>query len=225
MNRFLFLLGALSVSAVSVHAQAQLFASTSFSNNTVKRDEWLAASGIAAPTFFENFENIAVGTNISGNSSILPGGLTMTAATPFALTVTNSTGLLGGSNPIDLRAVAIREDNQITFSFTNAVDYVGGYVIDPGSYDGVLTFANGSTQAFSFNTDGAGTGNTAKFWGFYRNDRPAIASFTFFVRGGDNEAGLDNIQFGNVQAVPEPATVAVMGLSLAALGRRRLRRR
>jgi hypothetical protein len=224
MNRFWFLLGILSVSVASVHAQALFFGSTTFGNNTVRRNEWLAASGITTPTYVENFESIALGTNISGNSSILAGGLTMSAAA-FGIVVTDNPGLMGASNPIDLRAAAIREDTAITFSFVNPVDYVGGYVIDPGNYSGLLTFTNGATQAFNFSTDGASSGNTAKFWGFFRNDQPTISSFTFTVVGGDNEAGFDNIQFGNVQAVPEPATIAVMGLALAAMGRRKLRRR
>lgn len=222
MNRFIFMLGAACATVTSVYAQAQLFSATSFSQNTARRDEWLAAAGITAPTFLENFEAIAVGTNISGDSSILPGGLTMTIATPQTLTVTDSASAMGSSNPIDLRAVAVREDFQVTFTFATAVDYIGGFVIDPGSVDGVLTFADATTQAYTFNTDGASSGNTAKFWGFYRNDRPAISSLTLFVRGGDNESGLDNIQFGN-QPVPEPATIAVLGLAITALARRRKR--
>lgn len=201
--------------AGSSFAGALTFDSTSFANNGATRTSWLIASGVAAPDFQANFEGMALG-NIHAQTGLFP-GMVITSSTGIA-NVTNSSGAMGGSNPIDLQALAATESADITMTFASGQDYFGFYRIDLNVSTVFVTYTDTTTESFA--TSGTGSsGNTAQFWGIYRNDKPQIASVRFAAVGGDSEYGMDNIEYGN--AVPEPATMAVLGLGAAALLRKR----
>lgn len=211
--------GALAaVFAVSCSTQAavSLFNATAPADNAAQRLAWLSASGIAAGTHFQDFESIAVGTNIHGVP--LAGGLTITHSQGNAI-VQSSPSFFGGSNPIDSRALALRNSSSLftLLTFASPVDYFAAYDIDSPSGTVTLTFEDTTTSTVLLDTTSSG-GDSAEFWGIYRNDMPRIAQIRFAPGGGDGEVGLDNLEYG---VVPEPASLAAVGLGLLALARRR----
>lgn len=217
MKRLFLATGLIGISTSSF-AGALFFNSTSFAGNAAERALWLSAIGITGGTNFVDFEAITVGININGVD--LGGGLSIGHPSGNAL-VQSSPSFFGSSNPIDTRAVALQEiAGTITLTFAAPVDYVGGYDIDmPG---GTLraTFADNSTAQITLDTT-ASSGDTAEFWGVWRNDQAAITKIEFIATsGGDGEWGLDNLEYG---AVPEPGTMIAIGagLTLARLRRRR----
>lgn len=204
--------------STSSFAGALFFNSTSFAGNAAERASWLSAIGIAGGANFVDFEAITVGTNVNGVD--LGGGLSLSHPSGNAL-VQSSASFFGSSNPIDTRAVALQEiAGTITLNFVTPVDYVGGFDIDmPG---GTLraTFTDNTTAQITLDST-ATSGDTAEFWGVWRNDAAAISKIEFIASsGGDGEWGLDNLEYG---AVPEPGTMIAIGagLALARLRRRR----
>lgn len=216
MNRVLMLLisGGLAGSSV---ASPMFFNSTTFAGNAAVRDAWLGAIGITSGQFLVDFESISVGTNVNGLD--LGGGLTIVHPSGSALVQSNAS-FFGSSNPIGTRAVALQEvAGTITLNFTSPVDYVGGFDIDMPGATLRATFADNSTAQISLDTTGS-SGDTAEFWGVWRNDAATITKLEFIgTSGGDGEWGLDNLEYG---AVPEPGTLVAIGagLTLARLRRR-----
>lgn len=212
---------ALSVLAMASTSSAavQFFNSSNFGNNATMRNNWLSAIGIASGEHFADFESYAVGTNLNGVG--LGGGATLTHPSGSAL-VQSSSSFFGNSNPIGTRALALDEiSGAITLTFSTPVDYIGGFEIDnPGSTLRV-TLTDSSTATINLESTAVG-GDSAEFWGVFRNDMPAITMAEFLnTNGGDGEWGLDNLEYG---VVPEPGTIAVMGAGLLLLARRRIRR-
>lgn len=209
-------MGALTSSAFG---SALFFNSTSFAGNPAVRNSWLTAIGIPNGQYFVDFESYAVGTNL--NAVDLGGGASITHPTSNAL-VQSASSFFGGSNPIGTKALALGESTgTITLLFASPVDYVGGYDIDqPG---GVLraTFTDNTTAQINLESTGS-SGNSAEFWGVWRNDGPSITKLEFLsTSGGDAEWGLDNLEYG---AVPEPGTMIALGAGLALAQLRRRRR-
>lgn len=213
-----------SALASSACASVQFFNSSSPANNAATRASWLAAAGVGAPAFLEDFESSALlNTNVSGVSGVLAGSLTITdTSAAGAAYVRNSSTYFGGSNPVDSQALAHNELAYLRLDFgPNGVDYVGGLGLDHGDTGIIVTYVGGGTSTHSLEETGA-TGNTAEFWGFYRNDMPRITRIEMNA-SGDGEWGVDNIEF-SATPVPEPGTVALVGLALAAAARRRAKR-
>lgn len=216
MKQFFAVAGLLGA-ASSSFAGALFFNSTSFAGNGAERALWLSTIGISGGANFVDFEAITVGTNVNGVD--LGGGLSLTHPSGTAL-VQSSSSFFGGSNPIDTRAVALQEiAGTITLNFATPVDYVGGFDIDLPGATLRAVFTDNSTAQINLNTT-ATSGNTAEFWGVWRNDAAAISRIEFIgSSGGDGEWGLDNLEYG---AVPEPGTMIAIGTGLAFA---RLRRR
>jgi hypothetical protein len=95
----------------------------------------------------------------------------------------------------------------------NPVDYIGGLDIDQNGMTVIVTFVGGATTTFTLETT-AGLGDSAEFFGIYRNDLPRITRIQFDA-SVDGTWGLDNLEYGRVS---EPASVALLGLGLAAIG-------
>lgn len=109
-----------------------------------------------------------------------------------------------------------------TFSFTTPIDafgmYITGLQTDLVSQE-TLTFSNGSTETIDTPTaiDGGGA-----FMGF--TDIGASIVSVSYKASGDIVA-LDDAQYGNVAAVPEPSSLLLLGTVLLALGMVVLRKR
>lgn len=205
---------AASFIAVSASAAPLVFISPNFGANTTTRNNWMNAMSIIAPATTGMFDELADG-NISGVANIYP-GLTLTSSNGQA-TVAGGTSLFGGSNPIGTKAVAMREDQSITFSFATPVDYFSYISIDAGSVVVTTTYADAST---SVHTGGSSTssGNSGVFFGLFRNDKPAITSVSLFGTGGDNEWGFDNVEYGTV---PEPGSLLALSVGALLISRRK----
>jgi len=213
LERKKLLLGVLLL-LVTSHTSAALltFNSANSGENASTRDAWLSAIGITAPSFTIDFESgFTEGQNISGLSLI--GGLTIND-TSSAGSAAVSAGPFGGSNPVGQFALGHNEAAFLEFDFSNApVDYFGFKDIDQGGTSGVVTFVGGATTNISFETT-ATSGNSAEFFGIFRNDMPKITLVQLDATG-DNNWAVDDLEFG--APVPLPGAVYLLLSGIAGL--------
>lgn len=217
-------LGAVSA-VVLLMAQAPadmlVFNSPDPSANVSTRASWLSAIGISSPNYLVDFETgFSHAQNVSGIPGLFPGNMVITDTSSANLAqVITGAGLFSGSNPVGAFALRQNEDPYLEFDFAGApVDYFAIQDIDQAHTTGIVTFVGGSTTTFSIEGT-VGSGDSAEFWGIYRNDRPQIVRVQFDA-SGDTYWGVDNIEYG---AVPEPASLIAVttGLALAAFRKRR----
>jgi hypothetical protein len=215
-----FVTAGLGVLGTAACAQAAVlpYNSPDVASNAATRSSWLSAAGITVPDYLVDFESgFSANQNIAGVA--LAGGLTLNsgAAVP-TVTIVSGPGSVGGSNPIGSFAAMHAETSSLRFDFASPVDYVGFYDIDQTGGTVTVTFVGGGTVPLAI--DGTLiSGNSAEFYGIYRNDQPAITGLSFSV-GGSGGWGVDNIEFG---VVPEPVgmVVALGGAAMMTLRRRR----
>lgn len=204
----------------SASAAVMFFNSTTPAGNAAERATWMTAAGIGSPTYLEDFEAIALDTNVHGVT--LTGGLVITDTSgPAAAFVRGDSSFFGGSNPVGTRSLAHNELAYLQLDFAGGVDYVGGLDIDHTGTGIIVTYSDSSTSTHTLEGTGV-SGDSAEFWGFYRNDQPKIVRLQMNA-AGDGEWGIDNIEFGP-EPVPEPATMALVGFALGAVVRRRSRK-
>jgi len=198
-------------------AQVTLFNSPDTTSNAATRTNWLTAAGVAAPDVMQDFESFSVGTNLSGVS--LPGGMTITNTSNNSALVQSSSAFFGGSLPFGTNGLAAAENRVFEFTFTSPLTYLGLYEMDSSGTDYRVFLADNTFVDFNDLDPTASSGQSGEFVGFVTTG-PAIVAMRVNTSGGDGEMGFDEVQFG---AVPEPATMAALGLGLAALLRRRAR--
>jgi len=196
--------------------------STEPSGNSPARSTWigwLTAAGITSPEYQVNFETSTIGDPVSGLT-----GLTISEGT-----VQSSDSYFGGSNPVGSRALALTEGagTRLTLNFSAyPVDYVAFQDIDQASATVRVTFSGGGTESSKLDTTGV-SGDSAEFFGVWRNDKPRITMVEILDVGGSNGWGVDNIEYGQKAApVPIPAAAWLLGSGLVGLVaiRRRLRK-
>jgi hypothetical protein len=182
------------------------FNSPDFSSNSATRTQWLNAIGITLPDILVDFENLAINQNVHNDATLFT-NLVITSSDEKAL-VQSDSSKFGDSNPIGTRALAHKESKILTLDFSSSpVDYVGFCAIDYYSFIGTAYFTDNSTAVFTEGDGTARSGDTAEFYGIFRNDLPRISMITFNIEGGDSEWGIDNIEYG---VVPEPMTTALL---------------
>ena len=200
----------ITLAAVNASGAIITFNSSSPANNNATRLNWLNAAGIVAPQHLVDFEiGFVNNQNISGVGGLFPANLVITdTSNAGAAIIRSGAGAIGGSNPVGTYSVTQNELAFLELDFAvNPVDYIAFQDIDHTGTSGIVTFVGGGTANISFETTG-GSGNTAEFFGIYRNDMPRI-TLVQLDSSGDGRWGIDTIEYG---LIPEPATVLVLSL-------------
>jgi hypothetical protein len=216
MNRLrLFIAVAVLVAPLTAESALLIFNSNVPGTNTTTRAAWLAAIGTGSPQYRADFEaGFTNGQNVSGVPGLFPGQLIIQDTSVNEAIIRSGPGIIGGSNPVGAFAVTQNEVAFLRLDFAaQPVDYVGGLDIDQDTTAVVVTFVDGTTTSFTLDPTG-GNGDSAEFFGLYRNDQPRIVRVDFNANG-DGRWGLDNIEFGRIS---EPGSLALLGLGFAAFG-------
>ena len=191
---------------------------SSYGTMTDTRNNWLSALGISAPDTTIDFESgFTQDQNILNTA--LSGGLTITSTSGGYAFVTADASDLGGSEPLDIFALAIDEGDNYTFAFSASISYFGFYMMDQKSTPLTIIYTDGSSDSTTIGASGA-SGLNGTFLAMIF-DKPVSSLYIPRVNGGDGEVGIDNIEFGN--QVPIPAAVWLLGSGL--LGMIGLRRK
>ena len=202
--------------AGTARAGLMTFNSNTPDDNIATRSNWLNAAGIGAPKYLVDFESgFTNNQDISGVSGLFPGNLIITdTGTSGDAIIRSGAGIINGSNPVGEFSVTQNERAYLELDFSaNPVDYIAFQDIDHAGTTGIVTFVGGSTANISFETT-VGSGNSAEFYGIFRNDTPQI-TLVQLDASGDGRWGIDTIEYS-----PEPATLALMLVGGLALLRR-----
>ncbi len=180
-------------------ANLMTFNSSTPANNAATRQTWLDAIGIATPQYLVDFEvGFSDGQNISDVIGLFPGELVIRdSSSAHAATIRSGNGVINGSNPVGVYSVTQNEQPYLELDFTaSPVDYVALQDIDHNGTSGIVTFVDATTATIAFDGTG-GSGNTAEFFGMFRNDRPQIRLVQLNA-SGDGLWGIDTIEYGVV---------------------------
>lgn len=234
---------ALGASLIASTASAQVFSGFDFgggvggprTNSDNAHLAWLAAAG--APSATETFEGIPLGSTAPIG---LAGGMTLSTvnATPAASGLVNQVtndqspeigynSTIGGSRFYRFTTSDVGQSGTLTFSFLSPVSAFGVYVTGIQTFYGTTTATWGASSFVLANTSNGNASSAGiQFFGFVTPTAVSSVTFTLVDQPAIRDiAGYDDIQFVNAAVVPEPATVALLGGGLLALGAAARRRR
>ncbi len=205
----------LLVSALPGSASAVVMTYTNFA-------DFQAAAG---SLMLEDFENDpwVDGSNPNGTTSL---GLTWTAETD--LFIETSISRSGARSISDGELPPNDFLEQINAELPAGTMAVGAFVDSFGGNHGVRMTASDFGDGLLASLDGPITpaGSFSAFLGVISSDTP-IARISFVVTSDQitgNNLAVDDVYFGQAAAVPEPASMALFGIGLAALGLMRHRK-
>lgn len=203
------------VAVSSSSAALSIFNSTSIENNQATMNAWLSAIG-GSVQYTVDFENVVINnpadTQIEGNTSLFPNLVFADNYGGDSVYVSDDTDDFGTSlpGPPPSTKAVYGQGSYLILTFTTPVDYVSFFDIDISDDAGMyVTYADGRRIVYTDeqNESGYSSGNSATFYGFWRNDMPQITQVEFYDTGGDGEWGLDEIRYG---VIPEPVSAALL---------------
>ncbi|WP_349556658.1 PEP-CTERM sorting domain-containing protein [Marinobacter sp. NFXS9] len=110
------------------------------------------------------------------------------------------------------------DSEEMTFSLTPGFNALGFYITDPNDVGGRMTV--GSTTFTFEDIFGSALGNGNVFY-ITLFDSEGLGDVTFYANASDDGYGIDNVTVGEV---PEPGSLALLGLGLAGIGVMRRRK-
>ena len=182
-------------------------------------------SEVATVMFWGN--NTHVHTVIRHGADIRPGervpieaGVNTVGSAQLAADFTNWTSPSGGDGTNTWSAIRIWGTGNIVDLHINGVRVATDWLTDwmPVTVDW------SDDRGFSANLESAAN-DAWSFWYFINTDANEVLDVLFNVNCGTWLVGITIYERGNPYVIPEPATLAVVGLGLAGLGLARIRRK